>query len=209
MAKTLDSTITIPKPNFEIFDVKIKGVTELICHNWSKKAKEEMLAKQQGKKTPKPPKDPHADFLASLYMFKGDNEPYHGEIGEGEWYGFPVVAFKNASVRAAQQFDIPMTTARQLFWVYGIKHPDFITIDGIPVMREDVVRLNGKTADLRYRGGFSPWETTLRVKINAQLIAPETIFNLIAQAGFSVGVGEWRPERNGQFGCFEVVVDND
>ena len=97
-----------------------------------------------------------------------------------------------------------MTTARQLFWVSGQINPDYVTIDGEPRMREDVVRLNGKTADLRYRGEFYPWSTVLRVKINAQVIAPETVFALITQAGFSVGVGEWRPERNGQYGCFEV-----
>ena len=196
MSKKAETIISIPKPKFETFDVKIVGVTELICHKWSEKAIKEMLAKQQGKKVPKTPKDPEADYLASLYEFAHDD----GEV----WYGFPAVAFKNATVRAAQQFDIPMTTARQLFWVYGIDNPDFVTLGGEPRMREDVVRLNGKTADLRYRGGFFPWSTTLRVKINAQVIAPETIFNLISQAGFSVGVGEWRPERNGQFGCFEV-----
>ena len=195
-AKQAETVISIPKPNFQTFDVNIVGTTSLICHNWSQKAKQEMLAKQQGKKVPKTHKDPEADFRASLYEFDGDDGKSH--------YGFPAVAFKNAAVRAAQQFDIPMTTARQLFWVYGVDHSDFVTINGEPKMREDMVRLNGKTADIRYRGEFSPWSTVLRVKINAQVIAPETIFNLIAQAGFSVGVGEWRPERNGQYGCFEV-----
>lgn len=187
--------ISIPKPDFQWFDVPITGTTALICHNWSKKAKQAMLDAQQGKKVVRLPKDPEADYRASLYAFKA---------GKKEWYGFPAVAFKNAAVRAAQQFDIHMTTARQLFWVYGTINTDFITINGEPRMREDIVRLNGKTADLRYRGEFSPWSTILRVKINAQIVAPETIFNLIAQSGFSVGVGEWRPERNGQFGCFEV-----
>lgn len=198
MSKQSDQQIiiTIPKPNFQTFDVELCGTTALICHNWSQKAKEAMLAKQQGKKVPKSPKDPEADFRASLYEFANDE----GEI----WYGFPAVAFKKAAVRAAQQFDIDMTIARQLFWVYGVDNPDFVTINGEPKMREDVVRLNGKTADLRYRAEFFPWSTVLRMKINCQMTAVETIFNLIAQAGFSVGVGEWRPERNGQFGCFEV-----
>jgi len=204
MAKQ-EIVISIPKPKFETFDIRIGGTSSLICHNWSQKAKIEMLMKQQGKKVQKSPKDPDADFAASLYMFDANDNEFHGPVDDAAWFGFPAVAFKNAAVRAAQQFDIPMTTARQLFWVYGTKHSDYITIDGLPKMREDVVRLNGKTADLRYRGEFAPWSTTLRVKINAQVIAAETIFNLIAQAGFSVGVGEWRPEKNGQFGCFEVV----
>ncbi len=195
MSKSQETIISVPKPDFQWFDVQIVGTTALICHNWSQKAKAEMLAKQQGKKVPKSPKDPEADFHASLYKFEDDGN---------EWYGFPAVAFKNAAVRAAQQFDITMTTARQMFWVYGTTNTDFITIDGEPKMREDIVRLNGKTADLRYRGEFFPWSTTLRVKVNRQIVAPETIINLIAQAGFSVGIGEWRPERNGQFGCFEL-----
>lgn len=71
-------------------------------------------------------------------------------------------------------------------------------------MREDMVRLNGATADIRYRGEFRSWEADLTVQFNADLISHEQLVNLFEGAGFSVGVGEWRIEKNGNFGCFEI-----
>jgi hypothetical protein len=33
------------------------------------------------------------------------------------------------------------------------------------------------------------------------------VVNLFQLAGFSVGVGEWRPEKNGAFGCFTLFEE--
>jgi len=67
-----------------------------------------------------------------------------------------------------------------------------------------MVRLNGKTADIRHRGEFKEWSADLEVQYNEDWISAEQIANLISLAGFSVGVGEWRPEKNGQYGTFEI-----
>jgi hypothetical protein len=44
------------------------------------------------------------------------------------------------------------------------------------------------------------------VKHNANVMSAEQILNLFSTAGFAVGVGEWRPERDGQFGRFHVAT---
>ena len=197
--------ISIPKPKFETLDIKIIGTSELITHAWSAKTKKEMLEKQQGKKTPRSKRNPEAEYQEAMYKFDEDGNPFDGHSDQCAWFGFPAVAFKNAAVRASQQFGFKMTESRQWFWTFGTESTDFVTIEGDkPYMREDMIRLNGKTADLRYRPGFKNWSTVLRVQINAEIIAPETIINLIAQSGFSVGIGEWRQEKNGQYGCFRV-----
>ena len=72
-------------------------------------------------------------------------------------------------------------------------------------MREDVCRVGMGTADLRYRGQFDPWGVKVRVEINTAVISAEQVVNLFALAGFAVGVGEWRPERNGEYGRFRVA----
>ena len=72
------------------------------------------------------------------------------------------------------------------------------------------MRLSVSSTDLRYRPEYRNWEASFVVEYNPDLIRPEDIVNLLNLAGFGVGIGEWRPQRNGDFGRFEVkgeVVD--
>jgi len=186
----------IPKPKIRDMTITVRGTSALIMHKWREKAKKEMLAKQQKKASKgKAERDPKKDYEDSIYY-----------LPDGVRYGFPAVAFKAAAVRAAKQCDIAMTDARVFFHVQGLKgSPDMVEITGTPQMREDIVRLNGKTADLRYRAEFLQWESSFVVRYNDAAISAEQIYNLFQIAGFSVGVGEWRPEKNGQFGMFEIA----
>ena len=45
----------------------------------------------------------------------------------------------------------------------------------------------------------------MTIRHNARALTAEQIVNLINTGGFAVGVGEWRPEKNGQFGLFHVA----
>ena len=48
------------------------------------------------------------------------------------------------------------------------------------------------------------------VEYVASFITLDQVLNLFNHGGFSVGVGDWRPEKNGQHGRFKVVaVDTD
>ena len=74
-----------------------------------------------------------------------------------------------------------------------------------PIMRCDTVRVGpSKVADLRYRAEFTEWSCTITIMYNYCVLTPAQIINLLNIAGFGVGIGEWRPERNGQFGLFRV-----
>jgi hypothetical protein len=181
--------IVVPAPRIINLKVHISGTSPLISHRWSDKAKKEMLAKQMKKATKaKTAKDPEKDYKDSLYN--------HEDGG----YGFPAVAFKAAAVRAGTYADMHMTFLRGAFHVTG----ELVALDGQPEMREDMVRLNGKTADIRYRGEFTKWSAAVPVELNEAVLSVEQLVNLFTIAGFAVGVGEWRPEKNGQYGRFEV-----
>lgn len=187
--------ISIPKIDVRQMEVTLIGDSPLICHRWSEKAKKEMLDKQMKKaKTARQAKDPDADYKASLYPF-----PDGG-------YGFPCVGFKAAAVGACRFSDgIKMTEARGAFHVVG----ELAKIEGTPTMREDMVRVGMGTADIRFRGEFKTWRTTLLISYNASAFSPEQIVNLLNLAGFGVGVGEWRPEKDGSYGRFHVQTDAD
>lgn len=190
MAGKAEVVIELPRIDIQRIEVKLSGDAPLICHKWSEKAKKEMLAKQMKKATQKKAaKNPKKDYEESLYK--------HPDGG----YGFPTVAFKAAAIDACSHISgVTKVLARGSFHIDG----ELVKITGRPSMREDMVRIGMGTADIRYRGEFKKWSTKFVVRYNASVITPEQIFNLFNTAGFAIGVGEWRPQKNGSYGLFHV-----
>ncbi len=206
-----EKVVEIPALKIERRTIKIVAYApgdELICHAWSEKAKKEMLDKQLKKaKQGRAAKDPEQDYRDSLYWLS--KKPPHERIAvqkvdpsKHELFGFKTIAFKAAAVRAANDVGIQMTVARRAFHVPG----EFVVLKFDHVyVREDMVRLNGGVADIRYRGAFVDWSVELPVELNVAVWNWEQLLNLFNTAGFGVGVGEWRPERNGVAGRFRVA----
>lgn len=65
------------------------------------------------------------------------------------------------------------------------------------------------TADIRYRAEFPDWKARVLVRYNANVLSEAQILNLLNVAGFAVGVGEWRPEKDGQYGMFHVATEKE
>ena len=188
--------IELPRINLQHVEVTLIGDSPLICHRWSEKAKKAILDKQMKKASKgKVAKDPEQDFLDSLYP--------HPDGG----YGFPAVAFKAAAVDACSQIGgITKVQARASFHVMC----EMVKIEGSePTPREDMVRIAMGTSDIRYRGQFENWRVTLPIRYNPDLLSIEQICNLFTYAGFGVGVGEWRPQKNGNYGMFHVATSDE
>ncbi len=184
--------VQIPGLQIATFKLTLIGDSPLICNRFSEKAKKQMLDKQMGKpKQAKEFKNPQKQYEGSLYP-----------LGKGK-YGFPVVAFKSAAVDACSHADgITKVEARGAFHI----NSEMAEIVGKPTMREDTVKIAMGTTDLRYRGEFKQWQTTLEVRYNKNVLTVEQIVNLFNIGGFAIGVGEWRPQRDGSYGMFHVKV---
>ena len=183
-----------------------------------------MLDAQQGKNKirKKPYRNPVDDFIQSMYWLSGKPEypeesdeetcekAFLSALENGARFGFPVTAFKQAAISAAYRMG----------WVkdkMGLRGAFFIeTDDGDmveivskpPAMREDMVKIGMGTADIRYRGEFRDWSAVFRVKYNASgRFSLSDIINIINSGGMICGVGEWRPEKDGQFGMYHVVTE--
>lgn len=188
--------IELPRLDIRPFTIKIVGDSPLIVHKWSEKAKKQILDKQmQSASAGKEPKDPEQDYRDSLYHLPGGK------------FGFPTIAFKNAAVSACTSLgkSITKVAARQAFHIIG----EITEIHGKPSPREDMVKINGETADIRYRAEFKEWSVFLRIRYNARVLSDEQIANLFNTAGFAVGVGEWRSERDGSNGLFHVAGEGE
>lgn len=186
----------------KLIKVHIRGQSPLICHAFSQKARQKMLDAQQGKRSMKDIRDPMTEFEESLYWIQKPD----GELVNG----FPAAAFKHATVGAARFYGkaIPMTQVRQFLFIHGvITEADaqaLVELEGEPQMREDTVTV-GQGTDLRYRGAFNDWAATLHVEYVASQLDDVAVTSLIDAGGWGVGVGDWRPQKNGDFGRYEVV----
>ena len=207
----------------EIEKVKmtIVGDSPLIEHAWSVKAKREMLEAQQGKKAgkKKEPKNPAYDFVESLYWLSGKpevtnampeseiEEQFCKAVENGATFGFPVTAIKQAAISAAYRmgWSKDKVSLRGAFFIDSDEN-GMVEIQGsVPEIREDMVRVGMGTADIRYRGEFKEWfaEITVSYNKNGQY-SLENIVNMINAGGYICGIGEWRPEKDGQNGMYHV-----
>ena len=195
--------------------IRIVGDTPLIMHAWSEKAKRMMLEAQMGvaKGKKKEAKNPVDDFIRSMYWLTpmpedGTMESFEEAIANGARFGFPVTAFKQAAISAAYRMGWAKDkmSMRGAFFIDSDENGMIEIHSDTPEMREDMVKVGMGTADIRYRGEFKNWYADLTISYNANgQYSLENIVNIINAGGYVCGVGEWRPERDGQYGMFHVV----
>lgn len=211
MAKKTENEvlIIIPKINLQKISVNIEGITSLITHRWSEKAKKLMLDNMTGNKTKaRELRNPIMDFITSAYWLTEQPAEYTEEafqkaIDSGARFGFPSTAFKKSAATAAFRSKITKDVVSTLATFFI--EDEFVEIVGTPIMREDMVTVGMGGADLRYRAEFPEWKATLNITYNADIITSTQLVNLFNLAGFATGIGEWRVEKKGQYGMFRVV----
>lgn len=217
MTKKMVGSVAIARPQIGLIDIPIIGLSPLVLHAWSQKARLKMLASQQVEsgtraKVPREKRDPVADYEGARYVVRS---------GKEEWDGCPAVAFKGALVGACRQVaGLAMTDARRMIFVRydGVTHYlsphsckteiGLVRIYGEPEMREDTARNSDGGTDLRFRPQYWPWEAMLHIEFNAARLSADAIVSLVAMAGAFEGVGEWRPgskeSNTGQFGRWKL-----
>lgn len=222
------NTITINPINVKQAKITIVGDTPLIVHAWSEKAKKEMLEAQQKKKKDKKAmaiRDPFSEFMNALYWLtpkpeESTPEAFENAVAEGAKFGFPVIAIKQAVLSACYRAGIipNQTGMKSIFFLNSADGGDsvgsememaVIETEEPPECREDMVKIGGiaKTADLRYRPVFKNWKMHLIVNlIDVGTFTMESIVSAINMGGYMNGIGEWRMERDGDFGRFHVEL---
>lgn len=204
----MSEQIAVEKIAVGKMSVPVIGTTPLIVHNFSEKSKRQMLDAQQGRKNVKVARDPETEYQAAFYRIAREGQP--------DAYGVPAVAFKQATISAARFYKaVKMSELKQALFFRGTltkaDPQQLVEIHGEPEMREDVVRLGGasRSADLRYRPEFREWRATLEIEYVSSLLSQESVLSLVDAAGLGVGVCEWRPEKGGDFGRYQIDPDRD
>ena len=205
---------TLPPVIVREVEFELNGDTPLLCHRW------------RGTCTEPPSRDlsRNVRFARALYylgegMTPGDVAAAEARVATGDFdgirFGFPAVAFKHASVTVAGRLrrlgsgEMSQCEARCAFHVVPEvdDHIDLVEIHGTPEIRIDRLAINKHRYEC-VRALFPEWSVTLRIKYNSAAITEATIEELLNLAGYGVGVGEWRPEKDGDNGMFFATRRN-
>jgi hypothetical protein len=123
-------------------------------------------------------------------------------------HGVPVSAFTSAILDSCVALNIQKTTVKRAIRLLG----DIAEIKYKKINRRiDNPRRSGRnsTPDVRHRPEFIDWNVELIIQYDEDQVTPEQIINLINAAGFTSGIGDWRPSAPkscGTHGMFRVSV---
>lgn len=205
MAQQKPSEIDILRVTHGRFDACILGTTPLILNRMSDKAMRELLQpsgrKNAAQKASTAKHDPISEFRASAYHDRDPNSPALLQHLSS--------AFKGAIASAA--LDLPGANKSQiarLTWVLGER----IHIHGAPRIFCAITRSAdmAKTPDVRTRVIVPEWACRITVAYVSPILKDVGVANLLASAGVTQGVGDWRTGKGkGTYGSFELVNDDN
>lgn len=187
------------------FDCCVVGTSPLILNRMSEKAKHELLMpkgrKSAVEKATSLKHVPVDEYRASAYTLKDASQP--------TFLAILSTAFKGALRSAA--LDMPGAKKAQIGRLTYIDGA-YVGVYGVPKLFMSITRSAdmNKTPDVRTRAIVPEWACMLRITYVQPLIRAQAVANLLAAAGLTIGVGDWRPEKGaGSYGQFRVADKND
>ena len=205
MAAKKEAEIDVLKVDHGRLDFCVLGTTPIILNRMSEKVLHELLMpkgrKTAAEKASSLKHNPMAEFQASAYQ---DPDPKAPTLLQ-----HLSSAFKGALKSAA--LDLPGANKSQigrLTWVNGER----ISIYGVPEIFLSVTRSAdiNKTPDVRTRCIVPQWACRVSVSFVRPMLREQAVANLLASAGITQGVGDWRPGKgSGTYGQFELVSADD
>ena len=188
-----------------VVECYIVGTSPLILNRMSEKAKHELLMpkgrKNAAEKATSLKHVPVDEYRASAHTLKDETQP--------TLLAIPSTAFKG-SIRTAA-LDMPGAKKAQigrLTYIAG----EYVGIYGAPRLFMSITRSAdmNKTPDVRTRAIVPSWACRVKITFVQPLIRAQAVVNLLAAAGITVGVGDWRPEKGaGSYGQFRITDKDD
>lgn len=106
-------------------------------------------------------------------------------------------------VRAGLVFDsllykLEYDGPRDIDSLWGKGESKFVSRESIAVQSSRVMRT---------RPVFDEWAVHLIAEFDSSELDPERFAEFVVKAGRMVGLGDWRPEKNGQYGRFDAKIE--
>lgn len=181
------------------------GETPLIMNSMSSKAKRDILL-PRGRKTA---------IEKQSTLKHNPLQEYRDSVYRGKKGGETALAILNTQFKAAlctAALDVPGAKKTQIGRLTSIEGGERIALYGIPQIFCSVVRSAdiNKTPDIRTRAIVPRWACQVEVTYATPVLNATVISSLFATAGYTMGVGDWRPQKgSGTYGRWRIVDADD
>lgn len=187
----------------KLIKVKIKGVTSLLQHRFNEESEVQNATRK---------------VLVTRGMPRDEAEKVCYRDKQGHFY-FPGAAIgrllreagsghKLKGSRRSAKYIVPasvlvMDDAITIFNGDGKLAQDF-EVDSRPVV---IPATRGRV--MRHRPRFDTWSAVFTLRINETILPVDFVQKLLTEGGEQIGIGDFRPEKGGPFGTFNVVEWNE
>lgn len=178
--------------------VEIRGTSPLLIHRFGEDAEQSKPTRRIEATT----KDPREEARKVAYIAP-DGTFYFNAFAIPGAMGNAGASHKAKGSRKTLRFVVPsavrMTTDTVTIMNGSGPAKDF-EVDARPVT---IPATKGRI--MRYRPRFDCWGAQFDLVVNDDLLSVDMAHQLLTEAGQSIGIGDFRPEKRGPFGCFRVT----
>jgi hypothetical protein len=177
---------------------EIRGITPLLIHRFGEDAEKKRPTTRIETRT----RDPRTEATKCAYIAK-DGTYYFNAFSIPSAMGNAGASHKTTGSRKSLKWVVP-SAVRMLedgvTILNGTGPAKNFEVDSRPVT---IPATKGRI--MRHRPRFDSWGARFEMSINDDLLSVEMAHQLLNEAGLSMGIGDFRPEKRGPFGTFRVV----
>lgn len=178
--------------------VEIRGTSPLLIHRFGEEAENGKATRQIEVKV----RDPREEATKHAYISK-DGTYYFSAFAIPNAMGNAGSNHKMRGSRKTLRFIVPSAVRMNVEAVTilnGAGPAKSFEVDSRPVT---IPATKGRV--MRHRPRFDQWGAKFDLIVNDDMISLDMAHQLLNEAGVSIGIGDFRPEKRGPFGTFRVV----
>ncbi len=202
--KKTDEVIEVQEIVMRDFRANLLGASPMIMNRFAFKAWQELLlpSKRENRASLEQSlkHDPFSEFRGAMYLNRDSKRPTLIHLPTGAIHGALSSAALDMPGAAKAKIERLTKVVDLQVDLYGTPH-----IFCAMVRNSDI----GRTPDVRTRPIFPEWCLTVTLRYAAALVTERTVANLLSAAGLLIGIGDWRGQKGGPYGAFQLVGDGD
>jgi hypothetical protein len=178
--------------------VEIRGTSPLLIHRFSEDSEQAKSSRRMKVSD----RDPRAEATKAAYIAP-DGTFYFSAFSIPGAMGNAGASHKMRGSRKSLRFVVPSAvrvTTEAITILNGNGPAKDFEVDARPVT---IPATKGRI--MRYRPRFDSWGAKFCLTLDDNNLSIEDAHQLLTEAGVQIGIGDFRPEKRGPFGCFRVV----